>query len=248
MKARLILLTFITLANLATAQTEAKTNQPAAAIKALTSAYQEKMTSFIEKSRSVDKEQRRELFRKEHPRPEETIAALNKIIESHPKDPATFEAIAWIASKTHGNGLTPANFANLKENHLDHEKLASLLSSIAYSKKPETLAFLHLASEKSSVKNVRGAAFYALAMNIKHEKSKAAEHDALIKKLISDYPDLSINGRDITKRLIADRDSSTKLAIGQPAPEIIGKDVDGQEMKLSDYKGKVVVLHFWGDW
>lgn len=38
------------------------------------------------------------------------------------------------------------------------------------------------------------------------------------------------------------------LEIGKVAPEIQGKDVDGKSFKLSDYRGKVVVLDFWGDW
>lgn len=41
---------------------------------------------------------------------------------------------------------------------------------------------------------------------------------------------------------------ASKLEIGQVAPEIIGPDFDGVEFKLSDYRGKVVVLDFWGDW
>jgi hypothetical protein len=36
--------------------------------------------------------------------------------------------------------------------------------------------------------------------------------------------------------------------IGQVAPEIQGTDADGKEFKLSDYRGKVVVLDFWGGW
>ena len=40
----------------------------------------------------------------------------------------------------------------------------------------------------------------------------------------------------------------TALAIGKVAPEISGVDVDGRKFKLSDYRGKVVVLDFWGDW
>lgn len=35
---------------------------------------------------------------------------------------------------------------------------------------------------------------------------------------------------------------------GKPAPEIEGEDVDGKSFRLSDYRGKVVVLDFWGDW
>src|ERR1700678_2940290 len=35
------------------------------------------------------------------------------------------------------------------------------------------------------------------------------------------------------------------LAIGCAAPEIEGQDVDGNRFKLSDYRGKVVLLDFW---
>lgn len=42
--------------------------------------------------------------------------------------------------------------------------------------------------------------------------------------------------------------SKASLAVGQPAPEIVGVDLNGEPMKLSDYRGKVVVLDFWGDW
>ncbi len=36
--------------------------------------------------------------------------------------------------------------------------------------------------------------------------------------------------------------------VGAPAPEIDGDDLDGKPMKLSDFRGKVVVVAFWGDW
>jgi peroxiredoxin len=35
---------------------------------------------------------------------------------------------------------------------------------------------------------------------------------------------------------------------GDQAAEISGKDLNDQPMQLSDFKGKVVVLEFWGDW
>lgn len=38
------------------------------------------------------------------------------------------------------------------------------------------------------------------------------------------------------------------LAIGKTAPDIEGEDIDGGKFKLSDYRGKVVVLDFWGNW
>jgi hypothetical protein len=38
------------------------------------------------------------------------------------------------------------------------------------------------------------------------------------------------------------------LRVGKEAPEIKAPDLDGKEFKLSDYRGKVVLLDFWGDW
>jgi len=43
-------------------------------------------------------------------------------------------------------------------------------------------------------------------------------------------------------------DEMLNLAVGRPAPEFEGADVDGKRLKLSDYQGKVVVLVFWGSW
>ncbi|HCI91164.1 MAG TPA: thiol-disulfide oxidoreductase, partial [Verrucomicrobiales bacterium] len=36
--------------------------------------------------------------------------------------------------------------------------------------------------------------------------------------------------------------------IGCTAPDIVGKDHDGKEFKLSDYRGKAVLVDFWGIW
>jgi cytochrome c peroxidase len=38
------------------------------------------------------------------------------------------------------------------------------------------------------------------------------------------------------------------LSIGRQAPEIDAEDTDGVRFKLSDYRGKVVMLSFWGHW
>jgi thiol-disulfide isomerase/thioredoxin len=43
-------------------------------------------------------------------------------------------------------------------------------------------------------------------------------------------------------------DDMHNLAVGKPAPEIEGVDLEGRPLKLSDYRGKVVVLVFWGSW
>ena len=44
--------------------------------------------------------------------------------------------------------------------------------------------------------------------------------------------------------------SQTQVAsiIGKNAPEISGEDGDGRSFRLSDYRGKVVLLDFWATW
>jgi hypothetical protein len=44
------------------------------------------------------------------------------------------------------------------------------------------------------------------------------------------------------------RTTNGGVRVGLAAPEIAGQDLDGVSFKLSDYRGKVVMLDFWGDW
>ena len=38
------------------------------------------------------------------------------------------------------------------------------------------------------------------------------------------------------------------IAVGQPAPDFTLKNLAGEEVSLSDYKGKIVMINFWATW
>ena len=38
------------------------------------------------------------------------------------------------------------------------------------------------------------------------------------------------------------------LAVGQPPPDLLGKNPQGDEVRISDHGGKVVVVTFWASW
>jgi thiol-disulfide isomerase/thioredoxin len=42
--------------------------------------------------------------------------------------------------------------------------------------------------------------------------------------------------------------SHSEMPLGIVAPEIEGQDLEGLDFKLSDFRGKVVLLEFWGNW
>ena len=53
-------------------------------------------------------------------------------------------------------------------------------------------------------------------------------------------------GATAAQPLAAQHDEGPK--IGSPAPAIEGTDPDGKPIKLADFKGKIVLVDFFGDW
>jgi hypothetical protein len=70
-----------------------------------------------------------------------------------------------------------------------------------------------------------------------------ARRKALLERLVKEHGDTPEG-----LRAKAALNGEVNLAIGNVAPDFTTKDADGVEFKLSDYRGKVVVLDFWGFW
>jgi len=47
---------------------------------------------------------------------------------------------------------------------------------------------------------------------------------------------------------IKNTDKAGFKPVGEPAPEVTLKDLDGNDAKLNQYKGKVVLVNFWATW
>jgi hypothetical protein len=54
--------------------------------------------------------------------------------------------------------------------------------------------------------------------------------------------------KDVAEQAKASLFEVRTLGIGKKAPDISGEDADSKKFKLSDYRGKVVVLDFWASW
>jgi thiol-disulfide isomerase/thioredoxin len=82
------------------------------------------------------------------------------------------------------------------------------------------------------------------------------EADKLLERVVKDYGDVEYfrklsdgaSGRTLAAVAKTDLFVLRNMSIGRVAPEIEGKDIDGNPMRLSDYRGKVVVLTFWATW
>ncbi len=76
----------------------------------------------------------------------------------------------------------------------------------------------------------------------------ATEVESLFEKVAKEFGDINSGQGTLGKLAAAELNEIRNLGVGKPSPEISGADLDGKPFKLSDYKGKVVVVDFWGDW
>ena len=79
-------------------------------------------------------------------------------------------------------------------------------------------------------------------------KALREEAIGLLLQAQSEFGDVKIDGQPIRDQAEHILFRLQRLNIGQVAPEITGADQDGRPMKLSDYRGKVVAIVFWGSW
>jgi len=74
----------------------------------------------------------------------------------------------------------------------------------------------------------------------------AGEYVALYEQAAREYGDIAIPYQGtVAEQVALELNEIRRLAVGKPAPEIKGEDQQGTPFKLSDYRGKVVLLYFW---
>jgi len=71
---------------------------------------------------------------------------------------------------------------------------------------------------------------------------------SLLDRLINEFGDVESSGARLADAARPFYSALTKLAIGKAAPEIEANDLDGVPFRLTQYRGRVVLLTFWATW
>jgi hypothetical protein len=201
--------------------------------------------------------ERQKLSQEKYPRPERLAPRFLELAEKNPKDPVAVDALVWVVSNARSagkDGPRERALAVLRRDYFTSDKLGPLCDDLAYSREAASEALLRQIIAKNPGKDVQGRACLALGMQLHRRMGTAgkegpAKAEAMLERAAGAYgtvkhPYYGTVGDKARGELYELR----HLAVGKEVPDVAGADQDGKKFRLSDYKGKVVLLDFWGNW
>ncbi len=90
-----------------------------------------------------------------------------------------------------------------------------------------------------------------VAAQIRRDRSEALQEvEATFERAAKEFADVKqpYGGPTVGQKAESELYEIRNLSVGKPAPEIEGTDQDGQRLKLSDFRDKVVLLYFWSEY
>jgi hypothetical protein len=165
-------------------------------------------------------------------------------------------ALLWMASHVRDAGIKVSKrdevlmpiYATLIEEHLDADWFSQVLGRIYKDRRvlgeEESLGFCEVVISNSKVSENRACAlFQAAAMMSKSKDAETQERgDAYLVRITEDFSETSWAEK------VREIRASEAVQVGKIAPDFEAKTIDGFEFSLSDYRGKVVLLDFYGFW
>jgi hypothetical protein len=149
-------------------------------------------------------------------------------------------------------------FANEYLKLVRPDRVAQLCQALSYSIDEVSETLLRALLENDSRHEVQGLASLTLAQELKRRLEMTSdggeatasqiriESEKLLRRATAQFGDVKLAaGGTVGEKAQLELEDLLHLAVGSTAPEIEGQDQDGNRFKLSDYRGKVVLLDFW---
>lgn len=218
-----------------------ETSSVAEQITAATQAYNHKSEVFMKKVRAEKDRAKMTAMYKNRPLPTEQVAMILKLAKADPKAEGIEKGLVWSLRTT--DLKQREQIGDLLMTHYkDSKSLGRLAQSWMFDQDK-----LREIIENAGDETVRQGATYLLASAMGRNPESKDEAVALLKKL-QEWPEIAENNERLLGQVNGDLFAIEKLSVGCEAPDIVGTDHEDKEFKLSDYKGQVVLLDFWGYW
>ncbi len=202
-------------------------------------------------------------YKKAHDQPDfqkQRSEFIRRFLDFAQKHPRTKEAVDALFIVLHADTQAEDRDVHLAmqlilKDHVQSDHLTNppILQMLAMQDSPAAEKLLHAVIQKNPHHTVQAQAYLSLAQLLKARadasppgKAARLNHEAeqYFARVVDRYADVKEPAETAKSELFEIR----HLSVGKTAPEIKGKDSDAREFKLSDYRGKVVVLDFWAEW
>lgn len=183
------------------------------------------------------------------------LDAVSKRAEKDDKDKGVADLLVWMARN---GAYMPAGqkaLEQLVEKFTDHPSMEQICAMLGQGRMPKAEEMLKTILEKSEKPRVKAAAALAMGQSLAAKTDQLGDKPAEADKVAAEGEKYLTMAVDLNKdnerqKKVAEQELKAlrTLRVGKEAPEIKAGDLDGKEFKLSDYRGKVVLLDFWGHW
>lgn len=227
-------------------------------ISAIIDEYETSVRANTMKIIQAKTEDEKNKYRATVPSAEKYAKDVLKVVQENLDQPGSARGVSWLATQAANFPEGQVALQMLGTSHVTAAGIAEAVKALEYH--PLTFAepILKGIREKNPNATEKAAATYALGVQYfriyetaaDEASASAAKAKAMdyFQEISASYAGASINGFPIADQAGKMMFEMANLSVGGECPEIDGKDVDGASFKLSDYRGKHVVLMFWGGW
>lgn len=227
----------------------------AESIDAIIKEYNEAQSVVSQKFHAAKTDKERQEIMKSWQNTEVYAKRIMAVVASDPKSAKAPKGLLWVTVRGPA-AMKEEAFEMMLKDYADSKEMVQYASYLgqAYARGEDKLKRI---IDKASSKEVKRSAKMCLA-NLMDEqadmledeakaKAKREEALAMLRDLVREEKE-DASSPELLAKLEQKIFQIERLSVGAEAPDIVGTDHDGQEFKLSDYRGKVVLLDFWGYW
>jgi hypothetical protein len=187
---------------------------------------------------------------------ESVLETVFKRAQKEEKEPQAADLLLFVATRAYYMPIGAEAGEAFLRKHLDHAAAERVCNALAQSNDPHAISALRFAVGAAEKPALKTAATFSLAKALALRTDRLGDDPPELEKTAAEaekYFTMIIDELakdDAAKKKAAQEelDYFRKLRVGKVVPEIKGVDLDEKEFKLSDYRGKVVLLDFWGNW
>ncbi|MCS6977370.1 MAG: TlpA family protein disulfide reductase [Gemmatales bacterium] len=232
----------------------AQKDAPPANLKSLTEEFQQALSKLQKEFQAAQEIEAKTKIR------DQAIEMLGKFAnraidyaEKNPKSEDAPQALIMSLQWARDEATRDRAVLVLIKDHAESKAIGQICTMLAELPNPVVEKLLRTVMEKNPDRNAQGLATLALATHLQSraEDARGAEAEKLTKEAekvlevaLAKYADVKTADGTVGEEAKA----ALSLAVGREVPDIVGADSEDKEFKLSDYRGKVVMLDFWASW